>query len=362
MSVIGTNSAALRAQRAIEAATKAQGQASEKLSTGKRINSAKDDAAGMAIAQTMTSQLRGMEVAKRNAADAISLTQTAEGILGEVQNSLQRMRELTLQAANGVNRPEDLAALQTEMDQTVAQINALLQNSEFNGVNLFSNTAQGTAARDYNADGDLLDYDGYGYYRDELMHSAGSTVINVQAGANATDNVAITLPTLRSNSDDFTLLGTDLAVNGTMRFVGISNIDLTLDYDVGVAAVHRTNDLGSTGWMDPEGYVAFTDSDYKSYAQIGVTAQQGLAVIDAALAQISTARVNLGAAQSRLESISSQLDTNIVSLTDARSRIEDADFSTESTALAKSQILSQAATAMLAQANARQQDVLKLLE
>ena len=87
MSVIGTNSAALRAQRAIEAATKAQ--ASEKLSTGKRINSAKDDAAGMAIAQTMTSQLRGMEVAKRNAADAISLTQTAEGILGEVQNSLQ---------------------------------------------------------------------------------------------------------------------------------------------------------------------------------------------------------------------------------------------------------------------------------
>ena len=310
----------------------------------------------------MTSQLRGMEVAKRNAADAISLTQTAEGILGEVQNSLQRMRELTLQAANGVNRPEDRAALQTEMDQTVAHINALLQNSEFNGVNLFSNTTQGTAARDYNADGDLLDYNGYGYYRDELMHSAGSTVINVQAGANATDNVAITLPTLRSNSDDFTLLGTDLAVNGTMRFVGISNIDLTLDYDVGVAAVHRTNDLGSTGWMDPEGYVAFTDSDYKSYAQIGVTAQQGLAVIDAALAQISTARVNLGAAQSRLESISSQLDTNIVNLTDARSRIEDADFSTESTALAKSQILSQAATAMLAQANARQQDVLKLLE
>ncbi|WP_367349143.1 flagellin [Sphingobium yanoikuyae] len=362
MSVIGTNSAALRAQRAIEAATKAQGQASEKLSTGKRINSAKDDAAGMAIAQTMTSQLRGMEVAKRNAADAISLTQTAEGILGEVQNSLQRMRELTLQAANGVNRPEDRAALQTELDQTVAHINALLQNSEFNGVNLFSNTAQGTAARDYNADGDLLDYNGYVNYRNELIHSAGSTVINVQAGANATDNVAITLPTLRSNGDDFTLLGTDLAVNGTMRFVGISNIDLTLDYDVGVAAVERTNDLGGFGWMDPEGYVAFTDSDYKSYAQIGVTAQQGLAVIDAALAQISTARVNLGAAQSRLESISSQLDTNIVNLTDARSRIEDADFSTESTALAKSQILSQAATAMLAQANARQQDVLKLLE
>jgi len=357
MSVIGTNSAALRAQRAIEAATKAQGQASEKLSTGKRINSAKDDAAGMAIAQTMTSQLRGMEVAKRNAADAISLTQTAEGVLGEVQNSLQRMRELTLQAANGVNRPEDRAALQTELDQTVAHINALLQNSEFNGVNLFSNTAQGVAARDYNADGDFLDYG-----QSEIYHSAGSTGINVQAGANATDNVAITLPTLRSNSDDFTLLGTDLSVNGRMRFVGISNIDLTLDYDVDVAAVHRTNDLGSTGWMDPEGYVAFTDSDYKSYAQIGVTAQQGLAVIDAALAQISTARVNLGAAQSRLESISSQLDTNIVNLTDARSRIEDADFSTESTALAKSQILSQAATAMLAQANARQQDVLKLLE
>ncbi|WP_298397810.1 flagellin [Sphingobium sp.] len=361
MSVIGTNSPALRAQRAAEAASKAQAQAAERLSTGKRINSAKDDAAGLAIASSMTSQLRGLETAKRNIADGISLVQTADSFLADISNSLQRMRELALQAANGVNNPSDRAAMQAEIEQTVDHIGDILQNAAFNGRSLFSNTTNGIEAHDYNKDTDFQDnvwIDGVWY---DEGHSAGSTQVRIQAGANAGDVVAIDIPTLRSNSDDFSLLGTDMTVAGFTRFVGIGNIDLTLDQNVG--APRRIEiENGQEVWRDMPGHVAYTDSDYKSYASIGVTARDSLAVIDAALDQINGVRITLGASQRRLESISEQADSSIVNLTDARSRIEDADFSAETTALAKQQILSQAATAMLAQANARQQDILKLIE
>ncbi|MFC3442712.1 flagellin [Sphingobium rhizovicinum] len=361
MSVIGTNSPALRAQRAAEAASKAQAQAAERLSTGKRINSAKDDAAGLAIASSMTSQLRGLETAKRNIADGISLVQTADGFLAEISNSLQRMRELALQAANGVNNPSDRAAMQAEIDQTVAHIDDMLQNAAFNGRSLFSNTTNGVAAHDYNKDTDFQDNVWInGSWRDE-SHSAGSTEVRIQAGANAGDVVAIDIPALRSNSDNFSLLGTDMNIAGFTRFVGIGNIDLTLDQNVGAPRQIEIEN-GQEVWRDAPGHIAYTDSDYKSYASIGVTALDSLAVIDAALDQINGVRVTLGASQRRLESISEQTDSSIVNLTDARSRIEDADFSAETTALAKQQILNQAATAMLAQANARQQDILKLIE
>jgi flagellin len=363
MSVIGTNSAALRAQRAIEAATKAQSQAAERLSTGKRINSAKDDAAGLAISSTLTSQITGLQAGKRNAADGISLLQTAEGIMGEVQNTLQRMRELAVQAASGINSSENLAALQTEMAQSVAHIDALLGNAEFNGVGLFANTDNGLIAHDYNNDTDFKDIYVENHILYDETHNAGKTVINIQTGANANDTTRIELPTLRSKSDNFTLLGTDMDVAGFERFVGIANIDLTLTQDVGAPRQYAyTNASGFEVWHDVPGHIDYTDSDYKSYAAIGVTAQQALKVIDAALTQVANVRVTLGASQLRLESTMSQTDSSIVNLTEARSRIEDADFSAETTALAKNQILTQAATAMLAQANASQRDILKLIE
>lgn len=361
MSIIGTNSPALRAQRAIEAASKAQAQAAERLSTGKRINSATDDAAGLAITSAMTSQLRGLETAKRNIADGISLIQTADGFLDEVSSSLQRMRELALQAANGINTASDRAAIQAEMEQTVAHIDGILQNAAFNGRSLFADTANGVKAHDHNKDTDFQDNvwkDGVWYSE---SHSAGSADIRIQAGANAQDVVAIDIPALRSNSDTFTLLGTDMPVAGFTRFVGIGNIDLTLDQNVGAPRQIEVEN-GQQVWRDVPGHVAYTDSDYKSYASIGVTARDALTVIDAALHQVNSVRITLGASQRRLESISQQADNSIVNLTDARSRIEDADFSAETTALAKHQILNQAATAMLAQANARQQDILKLIE
>lgn len=372
MSVIGTNSAALRAQRAMEAASKAQSQAAERLSTGKRINSARDDAAGLAISSTLSSQIRGLEVGKRNAADGISLLQTADGMMDEVQNTLQRMRELAVQASSGVNSPDDLAALQTEMEQAVAHVDALLGSAEFNGISLFSDTSTGVVARDLNQDTDFNDAyytyhedsngEPYSIYRNE-SHNAGLAALDVQTGANATDVTRIEIPTLRSNGDNFTLLGTDMNVAGFERFVGIANIDLTLTQDVGVTRIYVGLDEGNRQiWHDPPGHVAYTDSDYKSYAAIGVTAQSALDVIDAALAQVTGVRITLGASQRRLESTMTQADTTIINLTEARSRIEDADFSAETTALAKNQILTQAATAMLAQANASQRDILKLIE
>ena len=141
MTVIGTNSSALRASNASAQASKALSTAMERLSTGKRINSAKDDAAGLAIASTMTSQIRGMTQGIRNANDGISLAQTAEGALGEVSNMLQRMRELTVQALNGTNDTNSKANITSELDQLSTQINSVMTNTKFNGISLFPTTA-----------------------------------------------------------------------------------------------------------------------------------------------------------------------------------------------------------------------------
>ena len=141
MTVIGTNSSALRATNASAAASKALSTAMERLSTGKRINSAKDDAAGLAIGASMTSQIRGMAQGIRNANDGISMAQTAEGALDEVGNMLQRMRELTVQAANGSYSSTDLTNIKSEMDQLAKQVNGVMTNTQFNGVALFPATA-----------------------------------------------------------------------------------------------------------------------------------------------------------------------------------------------------------------------------
>ncbi|WP_370187828.1 flagellin [Qipengyuania sp.] len=273
MNVINTNIGALKASNASNAAGKALGTAMERLSTGKRINSAKDDAAGLAIATSMTSQVRGMSQGIRNANDGISMAQTAEGALNEVTNMLQRQRELTVQASNGTYSADDKANLQAEMDALNTQISNVLTNSEFNGQKLFTG-------------------------------AAGS--VTVQAGANASDTVALDLST-----------------------------DLTADATITAAAAVDVTAVG------------FSNAD--------------IAKFDDAIKTISTTRANLGASQNQLESAVNNLSNNITNLTDARSRIEDTDYSAETTALAKSQILSQASGAMLAQANQSQQNVLSLL-
>ncbi|WP_242125208.1 flagellin [Sphingobium sp. Sx8-8] len=274
MTVIGTNSSALRAQNANAASSKALSTAMERLSTGKRINSAKDDAAGLAIAATMTSQIRGMTQGIRNANDGISLAQTAEGSLDEVTNMLQRMRELTVQSVNGTNDTNAQANIASELTSLSTQLTDTLANTKFNGLTLFDGTA-GTAG-----------------------------TVTIQAGANSSDGVDIKL-------DKLTTDATITAVTG-LTFTSLTSADLDK--------------------------------------------------FDTAIQTVSTTRANLGAAQNQLESVVNSLTANVTNLTDAKSRIEDADFSTETTALAKAQILSQASTAMLAQANQSQQNVLKLIQ
>lgn len=277
MTVVGTNSTALRVANSSTLASMMQTRAMERLSTGKRMNSAKDDAAGMGIATMMTAQIRGIAQGIRNANDGLSLAQTADGALAEMTNMLQRMRELAVQALNGTNDIDARTAIKTEMDQLAAQIDDQVATSNFNGKNLFDGTA---------------------------------TTVYIQAGANASNGVTINL--------------TDLSTDATIAAVvtgGVSAIDPTAG--------------------------AFSTAD--------------LAKFDDALNTISATRSTFGAMQNRLESVVANLSTEMLSLTDSRSRIEDADFSHETTQLAKAQILSQASTAMLAQANQSQQGILKLI-
>ena len=274
MAVINTNISAMKASNASTAANKMLGTAMERLSTGKRINSAKDDAAGLAIATSMTAQVRGMSQGIRNANDGISLAQTAEGALNEVTNMLQRVRELATQSASGTYQDAtDRAYMQTEVDELTAQIDQVITNTKFNGVVLFDGVI-GT--------------------------------VTIQAGANTADTVDLTMANL-----------TTLAASG-----GAAG-----SYDVSTAPA----------------------------------ANAVLTTVDTELDSISSARSTLGAGQNRLESVVNNLTDNVTNLSDARSRIEDADYSAETTALAKAQILSQASTAMLSQANQSQQNVLSLL-
>ena len=274
MNVINTNTSALRATNSAVAAGKMLGTAMERLSSGKRINSAADDAAGLAIATSMTAQIRGMQQGIRNANDGISLAQTAEGALNEVTNMLQRVRELAVQSASGTYQDAtDRAYMQVEVDELTAQIDQVITNSEFNGVALFD---------------------------------ASTATVTVQAGPNGADTVDLTMADL-----------TTLAASG------------------GAAASYDVSDA---------------------------TAANGtIASVDGELDAINSARATLGAGQNRLQSAVNNLTNVSTNLSDARSRIQDTDYSVETTALAKAQILGQASTAMLAQANQSQQNVLSLL-
>ncbi|MDE2405397.1 MAG: flagellin FliC [Sphingomonadales bacterium] len=273
MTVINTNIAATRAANASNAASGMLGQAMQRLSTGKRINSAKDDAAGLAISTSMTSQINGMNQGIRNANDGISLAQTAEGALNEVTNMLQRVRELAVQSSSGTYQASDRTNMQQEVTSLRTQIGSVLSSTKFNGVALFSTT------------------------------SGTNTTFSIQAGANSSDTITVT----------------GNAIDGT-------NISSTA-LDVSTSALATTT----------------------------------IGKVDSALTDVAKTNAGFGAAESQLQSAVNNLTSNATNLSDARSRILDTDYSAESTAMSKAQILSQASTAMIAQANQSQQSVLSLL-
>ncbi|MBN9504905.1 MAG: flagellin [Altererythrobacter sp.] len=353
MSVINTNIGALKAANASTQANKMLGTAMERLSTGKRINSAKDDAAGLAISSSMTSQIRGMSQGIRNANDGIALAQTAEGSLNEVTNMLQRIRELAVQSASGTYSNDDRTNLQAEVTELTSQINDILTKSKFNGETLFTIGDSTATAKSF----------------------------TIQTGSNAGDSVVVKVDAL-----DFASVvgGATAAVPAqTMSAAGTYTVAAG-DNFVGQTRVATADDVanGTIGGSTPTdgdsytlavGDVIYLDAGTETVAAVPAGTSGGLSVasstdattalgtIDTALKAVSTVRATLGASQSRLESAVNDLTSNVANLSDARSRIEDADYSAETTALAKSQILSQASTAMLAQANQSQQNILSLL-
>jgi flagellin len=300
--IINTNISSLNAQRNLSSSQGALSTALQRLSSGMRVNNAKDDAAGLAIATRMDAVIRGSQVAIRNANDGISLAQTMEDSISKIGDSLQRMRELAVQAANGTIGSSDRANLQVEFAQMQAEINRVVSGAAFNGVSLLDTGA--TVAK------------------------AGSQ-FDFQIGANAGGANVLTV-----SGATFTIGST--AVGGV---IGTYFIEVPLS-TAGTAAV------GTAVGME----IFFAS-----------TAQCAIGFIDSALGQVTSGRAKWGAIQNRFDAIVSSLQIFVENQSAAKSRIMDADFASETAKLTRGQILQQAGTAMLAQANALPNNVLSLL-
>ncbi len=400
---INTNINSLNAQRNLSASGASLATSMQRLSSGLRVNSAKDDAAGLAISERMNTQVRGLTVAARNANDGISLAQTAEGALGKVGDMLQRMRELAVQAGNATNSVADRAALQAEVSQLSDEIDRVAKQTTFNGQKILDGTFAGAV---------------------------------FQVGANSGDNAtlgALTNSTAQGLSHiayayDFTNTGVDPSNVNTLTSIATGTLTITVGagtpIDLGaieaassgqermgqiMEAINRkASDTGVSAYLQPDGNGLFnislmsakldsngdpqnialagfalnttgfanaalatsvtattTTSDAIGIDSLSVTSQANawvaLKKIDSAIDQINSSRADLGALQSRFESAVSNIDIQIENLAAARGRIVDADFAKETSNLSRTQILQQAGTAMVAQANQLPQGVLQLL-
>jgi len=487
--VINTNIMSLNSQRNLNKSQEALQISLQRLSSGTRINSAKDDAAGLAISERFTSQIRGLDQAVRNANDGISLSQTAEGALAESGNILQRIRELSVQSANATNSASDRQALQSEVSQLVSELDRIASATEFNGQKLLDGTF-GTAIFQVGANANQtiqtttanFRTNNFGNYRVEgagasasngarlngesltVTGSLGTEQLNVEAGASARDvaemvasksnNTGVTafalteqlttfdqagayVVNLQSDNSEatkvaFTISGTEgsdglsgaiTAFNDQASKTGVTarvsddgegiilrnstgnNISLAelegntnagrlmiggstirSGADTAAAGEPAEGDTSQLSGIVVTGQVIF-DSD-KSFSVVGdagetvvnqteasslnaianmdvssvAGANLALATVDAALNTVSNQRAKFGAIQSRFGSTIANLSTNSENLTAARSRIRDTDFAKETAELTRNQILQQAGTAMLAQANVAPQNVLTLLQ
>ena len=498
---INTNISALNAQRNLNKSQMAGHQAMQRLSSGLRINSAKDDAAGLAIASRMTSQITGLNQAARNANDGVSLTATAEGTLGSISTNLQRIRELAIQSANSTNSTSDRSSLDAESQQLIAEITRQASSAQFNGLNLldgsFTNqsfqvganasqtininsisnsTAAGLGSNIMNTDGSIIGKNGVGLAKAAgadltggngtapeatmtISTSLGTSAavaynafddakkitaaINLAAnsfGVTATATNSATLSNIGSGGTvSMTLIGgtalvagatgvaisanvtdpTDLtsllgAINGAQASTGITAtfgatgkgsliLNTNDGRDIGILDFNNTGAVKTVNFGDAANLItltggAATDSSIKSgsvslsstkgaitlaggnadafsvatgvntfsaVASVSLTSaansQLAIATIDAALSQVNATRGDLGAISNRFDSVISNLQSTSENISASRSRIQDADFAAESAELSRSQVLQQAGTAMLAQANQSTQGVMALL-
>jgi flagellin len=382
-SIINTNSLSLLTQNNLTKSQSSMNTAIQRLSSGMRINSAKDDAAGQAIANRFTANIKGLTQAQRNANDGISLAQTTEGALNEINTNLQRVRELTVQSANGSNSAADKVSIQAEITQRMAEIDRTSAQTDFNGTKVLS------------ADNNL----------------------NIQVGANDGQTIAIGLKKIDTTSLGLTGFSVSGLSDPITAFAFTSAAGVTTSAAVNLSAVTVTNMSAGTTSADLKlrGYGAFTEatattpqsyanyaiedkagnlykvsngsavntstgavsnftdssiaglavqtSAYATDAAAGtVTTNRPLDVLDKALATVDKLRGSLGAVQNRFDSIISNLGTTITNLSSSRSRIEDADYAVEVSNMTRAQILQQAGTSVLAKANQSTQGVLSLLQ
>ncbi|WP_404361739.1 flagellin [Marinobacter sp.] len=371
---INTNVASLSAQNQLSKSQDLSNQALERLSSGLRINSAKDDAAGLAISQRFSTQIRGLDVASRNANDGISLAQTAEGALVEVGNNLQRIRELAVQSANATNSDSDRAALNAEVDQLASEIDRVANQTNFNGTSLldgsFSNQLFQVGADagqtigigkvvDANADalgGAKFAADSVGTVTDVAENALVINGVSIDAVA-AQGSVAETGAELaRVINEKFDQTGVFAEFDGTDKLT-LNSVKANQDLAVtGTPAASGLSTTLVTAAASTETFVK--DLDVSTFEG----AQKALEIADAALEEVTTARADMGAVQNRFESTIANLATTSENLSAANSRILDADFAAETAKLSKAQVLQQAGISVLAQANARPQQVLSLLQ
>jgi flagellin len=416
-SVINTNINTLTAQRNLAMSQLSLQTSMQRLSSGLRINSAKDDAAGLAIADRMTSQIRGLNQASRNANDAISLAQTAEGALGSISDNLQRMRELAVQAANGTLSAPDRAAVQSEVSQLKSEIDRVGNQTSFNGTKLLDGAnggfsfqvgadsnqtisitsltdvraanlgtstyaaADGTAIVPTPAGTDLSALDGATAGKSLLVGGfqvGGKTITGTDFSVADTALVTVTEYSqwMQKTVDAVNAQSADTGVTAGLKYDSTAK-SYTISFQAVLVSASQSGNVDFVAGATNTGALlginvidSSTAAKGKSVTQTGIAnidvgsvsgANQAMIMLDGALKSINSIRGDLGAIQNRFSSTVANLQTTSENLSSSRSRIQDADFAQETANLSRSQILQQAGTAMVAQANALPQGVLALL-
>ena len=403
--VINTNTMSLNAQRNLSTSGNSLATTIQRLSSGLRINSAKDDAAGLAISERFSTQIRGLDVAIRNANDGISLAQVAEGSLSEVGNNLQRIRELAVQASNATNSSSDRKALQAEVTQLISEVDRVAKQSDFNGTKLLdgsftsqlfqvgANAGQAIAINSVvDAKADTLGaatfanvYDTQAITADKATADttfSGLQISITPQGAAAPTTVKI--PDFTVKAGESITAATAAAVNSRLGETGVmAKVDagkLSLHsaaagqtFALSVSATPTTGatavdaNFANIGLQQVAAGTGgtLTGATARHVEDLNVStvegAQQALSIVDKALESVNSVRADLGAIQNRFTSVVANLQTSSENLSASRSRIRDTDFAKETAELTRTQILQQAGTAMLAQANQVPQGVLSLL-
>ena len=386
---INTNTLSLSAQRNLSGTSSSLSTTIQRLSSGLRINSAKDDAAGLAISERLTTTIRGLDVAARNANDGISLTQTAESAMSEIGNNLQRVRELSVQAANATNSASDRAALNSEVGQLISEIDRVASKSNFNNIKLLDGSLKGALFQVGANAGDTINISGTINASSGALGKSGFAAVQTSTAAIATGTATASGTIAGTTINGVAISDVAVANGATGAEVAASlvgAINSKMDQTGVYAELDATNKLVLTSVKEGKDFTfaagtltggtgvtlaaagigaSVTATTNVSLKDVNISttagAQKATEVISKALDQINAARADMGAIQNRFASTITNIQSTSENLSASRSRIRDADFAKETAELSRSQILQQAGTAMLAQANASSRSVLQLL-